>query len=1820
MSEAQTQTNGILKINNGNRDPVLPKGAEEPDTSVAPVLSEENAWNQMRNGVQQDVLGGKSTSALRRTYDPNARLQTPQSSESSHPSPLTKTLSEHLRGDRNGQIETPTAIRKNVQFANEAQDLESSPRPAFSPYTESSSDAQNKSHSLYSKLKALTASPSSFSHSRGASGTTLNNLNNTSPAPAESEGPAFSPRTEREGPYFPMTLEESGTEADADAEESAADLNSDAAMPRKKRKKSRRIDTGGIETAPVSPTTTRPDISTTHSAVTTHTPRPGALARRATDTDMAQEGRHGVSDDELHHRSGQESPWRRRAAWRGLSYTSGQRKNTEGTPDGRRPMTLRGLTQIGGLRAGEGGESRPSRRRLMTERGTSMSAAKWRQIKQKLQLLGQSKRKERTIDHEKSAELLAELLAGSPAALIAASMFQRDEHGSKRIPILLEQLKLRITDSELDKNREQDNPTPGDRHMIFRIELEYGNGVNRMKWIVRRSLRDFANLHIKYKLYFSKEKYVKLKHPDKEGMPRFPKGAFPYLRAYRGLEDEGEDDDEDDDTGPENERPIHRHRHTTSFLGRRKSSTPGQGGGAIGAALAAPGTVVGAVVGERGKRETFAERQRRKLEVYLQKMIKFMLFRPDSNRLCKFLEVSALGMRLAAEGSYHGKEGFLVIRSGKGVDFRKALTPSNVRNRHMPKWFLVRHSYVVCVDSPEEMHIYDVFLFDSDFKIQLSKFRSDQKAKEIAQNAKENAKHPQHHRLKLQNSERKLKLLARNERQLNQFEESIRSMIDISPWAKKNRYDSFAPVRPNCFAQWLVDGRDHMWVLSRAIDQAKDVIYIHDWWLSPEIYLRRPAAISQKWRLDRLLKRKAEQGVKIFVIVYRNVESAVPIDSQYTKFSLLELHPNVFVQRSPNQFRQNTFFWAHHEKICIIDHTMAFVGGIDLCFGRWDTPQHVVTDDKPTGFEHNDQPKDAEHCQMWPGKDYSNPRIQDFYALNKPYEEMYDRFQIARMPWHDIAMQVVGQPARDLTRHFVQRWNYILRQRKPTRPTPFLLPPPDFNAADLEALGLNGTCEVQILRSAGPWSLGTPDKTEHSIMNAYAKLIESSEHFVYIENQFFISSCETEATIIHNLIGDALVERISRAAKNDEAWRACIVIPLIPGFQNTVEQEGGTSVRLIMQYQYRSICRGESSIFGRLRAQGIEPEDYIQFYSLRQWGKIGPKKMLVTEQLYIHAKCMVVDDRVAIIGSANINERSMLGNRDSECAAVVRDTDTIWSRMNGEPYKVGRFAHTLRVRLMREHLGLDVDCVMEDAQAMEAEHQRNAEEPRPKTGDQEHYDVDSPLSGAQSYHALSASHGDELKEDLFRRQEKMPSFNHDVDWEQANNPNLITNRKLTADARVTNNETHHKDVDGEGPDKMAEIAQEGYGDGRDTTIVKDHKEVLVSDLGTEGKATARNPVKRGELPRLPTFVQQAEIGNPPPPPRPDAVRMTTEQLGLPMLSQLPALPFSDDTDIGGPTAGRTFSDASGETQHRLVSELKCPYVDRDCMEDPLHDAFIDDTWHSIAENNTKIYRAIFRCMPDNEVRTWAQYREYTAYEERFKDMQGSDPVESEKAVRRTPTSSDSKSASGPPGAGIKGATTAGIKAVSQLRTVGELPFEAEKKMADLKEKVTNMVSIDSKTEEQESAEKAQLRNWAADANKAQMDRQKRNLSRHNTIGSQDEKAALAVVPEDAPGLGFAATDQDTITAAESTTEAETATTCVSPTSAEKAPFPRFVGYSEALNMNASSVEKVGTRRRRGTTRSSKKAFAASDDIPSQAEAEELLNMVQGHLVLWPYDW
>ena len=57
---------------------------------------------------------------------------------------------------------------------------------------------------------------------------------------------------------------------------------------------------------------------------------------------------------------------------------------------------------------------------------------------------------------------------------------------------------------------------------------------------------------------------------------------------------------------------------------------------------------------------------------------------------------------------------------------------------------------------------------------------------------------------------------------------------------------------------------------------------------------------------------------------------------------------------------------------------------------------------------------------------------------------------------------------------------------------------------------------------------------------------------------------------------------------------------------------------------------------------------------------------------------MIVDDRILIIGSANINDRSLLGHRDSEICIKIEDKELIKSEFNGKLTMVSKFATKFR--------------------------------------------------------------------------------------------------------------------------------------------------------------------------------------------------------------------------------------------------------------------------------------------------------------------------------------------------------------------------------------------------------------------------------------------------------------------------------------------------------------------------------------------------------------
>lgn len=1209
-----------------------------------------------------------------------------------------------------------------------------------------------------------------------------------------------------------------------------------------------------------------------------------------------------------------------------------------------------------------------------------------------------------------------------------ASAIIDDDYGLHKGPMMLPLLSVVVVDiTETDSTDKR----------VFKFYLEYGIGSRCLRWTIVRTLDQLEALHRSLNNIVKETFDMTFKRSHMQ-LPSFPK-------LHKHKRTEQSDAKSTHESVPESEVSIRMTRIQTRLKNLHLKSK-------------LPKTQQN--FDKTGLNRQFVE----DMQIYLDALIMSVTFREHSLRLFQFFEMSPFSMLLNNEISIKRKEGTLFIgtsakKQGWRVGHMRFHDLAEMVDRHTNKWFILGDSFLMYTSDISSTTPLDVFLFDSYTEITQGHGKS---VPDIAEGHLENPKETMKKSKKyyvgieIKNNERKLTLATTQKYYMDDWRHSIKRVVESTEWTKKHRFGSFAPVRHDAFAQWFVDARDYMFAASSAIEMAKDVIYIHDWWLSPELYLRRPPNGNQDWRIDRLLKRKAKQGVKIYIIIYRNVGNTVVTDSLYTKHSLLDLDNNIYVLRSPNQIMQNVFFWAHHEKLLIVDNAVCFLGGIDLCFGRWDTPDHVLVDDKEYNYSnenivapvttstfssnekspvspvmsHEAMPNGSNSnggvrsYHMFPGKDYSNPRKKDFFNLADPDEDMYDRQTTPRMPWHDIHMVTGGQVARDLARHFVQRWNYLIRQKRPSRPTPLLVPPRKFTEQELKDLKLTGDCEIQLLRSSGDWSLGLQTH-EQSIHDAYIKCIESSEHFVYIENQFFITSTKCDGVVIKNSIGDALVDRIIQAHKKSQSWKAIIVIPLMPGFEANVDSKEGGSVRLIMQLQFMSISMGDESIFAKLRRVGINPEEYIQFFSLRKWGLIGQKKLLTTEQLYIHAKCMIVDDRIAIIGSANINERSMRGVRDSEVAAIIRDKHMVDSKMDERDYKVGNFAHTLRMRLMREHLGVDVDLLdMVERRFMEIEtfaksdigiqcavlEEGNAHlSAMVELGTR--YLLDT-WEGTSEYRKKTTKcHADNtmIKSKLFESFKKVSidasnenlddyqyacSFNH---RSGTANRGLRNSKTFSTDNRVTSN-IHRSDVRGLGHDGFN---SRHFVDAKLELNNFLNKHLDDIDLGDE--LSARDI--------LPPFEDVIEILKQKP--VDDGSNNELNKLRWTMIKRLFYVRKLYSKNVGDLHSTKSRSQQSdqadistsatpikpeieavklsdGEIEDidkTQLPQLERSFIDPWSFDDPLNIDFNEGTWVSQAIKNTLIYQMVFHCQPDNAVQSWRDYKYFEDLAKAFDDNQ-----------------------------------------------------------------------------------------------------------------------------------------------------------------------------------------------------------------------------------------
>ncbi|KAL4471562.1 hypothetical protein ABPG74_008455 [Tetrahymena malaccensis] len=949
--------------------------------------------------------------------------------------------------------------------------------------------------------------------------------------------------------------------------------------------------------------------------------------------------------------------------------------------------------------------------------------------------------------------------------------------------------------------------------------------------------------------------------------------------------------------------------------------------------------------------------------LYLTQCIQFPVL--EKNEIFQeFLEISAINH----QGHKKFKECFMVKKAGGRTNESRCVRCGVFWGRWNKRYFCITSDGVSISKgrSQNECQIREMIMFDYDFYVNYG----------LQETGYQRG-------IRLNSSNRKLTLEAPTLFLFFDFLMGLKEAIEESPYLGTHRFASFSPLRQKNNCKWYVDGENYFKDVYKYIKRAQSEIFITDWWLSPQFYLVRPVkGEKQSSRIDLLLQQKADEKVKVFIIVYREPKVALTIDSHYTKTCLMGQHQNIKVIRHPKTLIP--FMWSHHEKMVVIDQKVGFLGGLDICYGRMDNQKHHLFDTV----------EEEGQGQFWPGNffekiqvfiqimnrflgiDFSNGRTKDYSNVKDFLRSEIDRRKDPRLPWHDIAMRVVGDVVIDMSRHFIQYWNFALAdielkrakenkfvlrmrqnesvdsKRKSDRESGFLnkikqkwkkfressiLGDSKKNGADDEpeqeeqkqdlqqnlidenqealydqdaiatskshlsfqkqnqndlyfnqlmrqsqishtaqtrgqeksflsnqskiqffdkqshpnAIVINekveeenqtdqsqliyiqklesneskksqqnnfnqisssspvvlqshqsnrvlqsafpilqsktsdqitpvseiqqvnrirshstdnlktdvleqqfldllndvrrikdedaskgyyesqdqknnednskavkkrkksddsdssvenvdeeqqdiildnkkiihtvkGKSDCQMVRSSSLWSCGVKE-TECSIHIAYIQLIGQAQHFIYIENQFFISG--TAGDPVKNNIAQALVSRIKQAHQNNEQFRIIVVVPLLPGFEGEIDGNSGV-LKIQLHWEYQTICRGGNSIYEILENENIpNPDKYISFYGLRTHAQKAGQDP-VTEIVYVHSKLMIVDDRIVIMGSANINDRSMKGSRDSEIAMVIEDKEYITTVMGGEQHQSSKFAYTLRQSLFQEHFGL----------------------------------------------------------------------------------------------------------------------------------------------------------------------------------------------------------------------------------------------------------------------------------------------------------------------------------------------------------------------------------------------------------------------------------------------------------------------------------------------------------------------------------------------------
>jgi len=499
-----------------------------------------------------------------------------------------------------------------------------------------------------------------------------------------------------------------------------------------------------------------------------------------------------------------------------------------------------------------------------------------------------------------------------------------------------------------------------------------------------------------------------------------------------------------------------------------------------------------------------------------------------------------------------------------------------------------------------------------------------------------------------------------------------------------------------------------LWLdLYNALDKAEKMIYITGWSVFTGISLVRgeEAANYGDTNVGELLKRKASEGVRVLVMTWNEksndgglMEGMMGTHDEDTNeyFAGTDVICTNVPRQKESWLGLGCQFvgtmYTHHQKTVVCDAELGdgsgrrclvgFVGGIDITDGRYDSPEY---------------PLYSTIFSLHAGDFYQNCTIG------------VDSTSGPREPWHDIHAKVEGPIVLDVLQNFTERW-----AKQNQEQVDALLTLHDDEDLVLDNPTAGGSYVVQLFRSITIDSALMDEKrsqychrkygrlVDDSIMRQYVNLIRNAVSFIYIENQYFLGSSyswleDTDTPSTH-IIPREITQKIINKIEAEESFHVYVCIPMYPeGDPASVPSQE------ILRWQFRTM----ESMYKRIAIAieksgcGTHPSDHLSFYCLGKREGLEDIEPVLSDlsspapatgaelvreslrhQIYVHSKLMIVDDDYIVIGSANINQRSLAGERDSEiCIGAFQPNHSIAA---GPPRGD---IHTFRLALWSAHLG-----------------------------------------------------------------------------------------------------------------------------------------------------------------------------------------------------------------------------------------------------------------------------------------------------------------------------------------------------------------------------------------------------------------------------------------------------------------------------------------------------------------------------------------------------